>query len=514
MQEVPRIRSERSTEPAPLPISRSGIVVAEGYGLRLHVHRGVLRIEDADGPNGRRAELIRSTSRGMRVILLGRAGTISVEAFRWMTDAGVGFALIDAAAGRVVAASDTIGTDSPRLRRLQALAADQSVGLEVAKSLVRRKLTGQLAILGERFPTSVAEGEAISASIRALETADDVVALRSLEADGANSYWNAWRMIELRFARKDEPRIPAHWRNFPSRRSWIAGTGPRSAGCAVNALLNLGYALGELEARLACLTMGLDPGLGVLHTDQAARDSLALDVLEAIRPDIDRWVLDVVGSQAFRKSDFYETRRGVFRVGTDLARAMSETLPTWRRLLAPIVEGCAMAIASCSDKPLRVATKLTESRRGRGRGRVKAQPSLFSACRSCGLVLEDPDRALCDECLAAYDAERVAKLAAAGSATLAAMRASAEDPAHSASARRKRAEASRKTSVAMRAWEREHGKGDAEKYELEVLPAIRQLTVPQLMKLTGLSQFHCWKVRKGERRLHARHWRAILALDP
>ena len=36
------------------------------------------------------------------------------------------------------------------------------------------------------------------------------------------------------------------------------------------------------------------------------------------------------------------------------------------------------------------------------------------------------------------------------------------------------------------------------------------MTVPQLMKLTGLSQFHCWKVRKGERRLHVRHWDAVL----
>jgi hypothetical protein len=35
------------------------------------------------------------------------------------------------------------------------------------------------------------------------------------------------------------------------------------------------------------------------------------------------------------------------------------------------------------------------------------------------------------------------------------------------------------------------------------------MAVPKLMKLTGLSQFHCWKVRKGERRLHARHWQAI-----
>jgi hypothetical protein len=51
-------------------------------------------------------------------------------------------------------------------------------------------------------------------------------------------------------------------------------------------------------------------------------------------------------------------------------------------------------------------------------------------------------------------------------------------------------------------------------YEREILPSIQEMTVPQLMKITGLSQFHCWKVRKGERRLHARHWDAIANAAP
>jgi hypothetical protein len=111
--------------------------------------------------------------------------------------------------------------------------------------------------------------------------------------------------------------------------------------------------------------MGLDPGLGLVHTDQPARDSLALDALEPVRPSIERSVLDLVDAQVFRKADFYETRRGVFRVGTDLARPIAETLPLWRRELAPIVEEVAVAIGSSTNKPVRVATKLTEVRRPR-----------------------------------------------------------------------------------------------------------------------------------------------------
>jgi len=48
--------------------------------------------------------------------------------------------------------------------------------------------------------------------------------------------------------------------------------------------LNYLYALLEAEARLAAATLGLDPGLGVLHVDTQARDSLACDLMEAARP--------------------------------------------------------------------------------------------------------------------------------------------------------------------------------------------------------------------------------------
>ena len=44
----------------------------------------------------------------------------------------------------------------------------------------------------------------------------------------------------------------------------------------------------ESEARLAAAALGLDPGLGVLHLDTPNRDSLACDLMEAVRPQVDR----------------------------------------------------------------------------------------------------------------------------------------------------------------------------------------------------------------------------------
>lgn len=53
---------------SPNSLSRAGIILAEGFGLKLHVHRGTLVIEDGEGACGRRAQFVRSSARGMRVV--------------------------------------------------------------------------------------------------------------------------------------------------------------------------------------------------------------------------------------------------------------------------------------------------------------------------------------------------------------------------------------------------------------------------------------------------------------
>ena len=44
-------------------------------------------------------------------------------------------------------------------------------------------------------------------------------------------------------------------------------------------MLNYLYAILESEARLALATLGLDPGIGVLHNDLRSRDEFGLLIL-------------------------------------------------------------------------------------------------------------------------------------------------------------------------------------------------------------------------------------------
>jgi CRISPR/Cas system-associated endonuclease Cas1 len=111
--------------------------------------------------------------------------------------------------------------------------------------------------------------------------ADTSDVIRNLEAQAAVAYFAVWRNVPVL--------ILDRWLTVGSRHSTLSG-GPRLAVTPVHAILNYCFALLESEARLALTSLGLDAGLGLgLHTGTPNRDSLALDVLEPVRPQVEEW---------------------------------------------------------------------------------------------------------------------------------------------------------------------------------------------------------------------------------
>ena len=108
-------------------------------------------------------------------------------------------------------------------------------------------------------------------------------AVRWLESQGASAYWSVWRDLPICFPKNDLHRVPDHWRAFDTRKSPLSGS-QRLAANPVNAILNYLYAILESEARLTLTALGLDPGLGFIHMDAPARDSLACDLMEPAIP--------------------------------------------------------------------------------------------------------------------------------------------------------------------------------------------------------------------------------------
>jgi CRISPR-associated endonuclease Cas1 len=515
----------------PAPRARSDVLVVDGYGITIKVHRGRLTISDGIGLERRERSLLRSSREVRRLVLLGRTGYLTLEAIRWMSDVGIGFCHIDTD-GKLIATSAFVGRDDPRLRRAQALAPFTRAGFELASKLVYRKIQGQAQVLSSRQ----AEGAAVvTGCLGQLEGAESMTDIRRIEAAAAFDYWQHLASTELPFDRVSASRIPEHWRTLGQRGSGL-GAGARLATNPGNAIFNYCYALAEVESCLGLSAIGLDPGLGVLHTDQQARASMALDLMEAIRPEVDAWVLGFLKTGTLRSSDFHETRQGHCRILAPLTHVLAETLPIWRRLAAPAAEDVARAFAR--EAGIRSHTPLTETLRSKSRrhvgrahatsvddGRRKPRPTAISAeapvvaarslverCALCGTDLPRASRRkVCDLCLTTSDLLRTEKLRTAGRQALQRMRRSDDDPAQIVAAKQKRAASSKDRMLAIRAWERLNGKvHDWDRYETDVIPVIEAMTVPELVHLTGLSRHYCWQVRAGKKRLHPMHWSRVI----
>ena len=173
----------------------------------------------------------------------------------------------------------------------------------------------------------------------------------------------------MRLRGRDLARVPARWARYDSRASILTGA-PRAATNPVNALLNYTYALLESEARLALLAAGLDPTLGVLHSDQRNRDSFALDAMEAVRPDVDAFLLDMLEDRTFTSRDFLELSNGVCRVAAPLTHELALTLPHWRECLRPIVADLAQtfrdALSNRSVEPSNAPLACPDVERNQG----------------------------------------------------------------------------------------------------------------------------------------------------
>ncbi len=92
---------------------------------------------------------------------------------------------------------------------------------------------------------------------------------------------------------------PARWQRFESRVSLKSGRN-QDATDPINALLNFSYAVAAAETLIAVRAASLEPSLGVLHEDRDGRPSLIYDLMEPLRPKVDRLILEMITSRTFK----------------------------------------------------------------------------------------------------------------------------------------------------------------------------------------------------------------------
>lgn len=495
----------------------SAVLVVDGFGVGLSVTRGHLLVRDGLGKHRRERTLPKTQRTVRRIVILGHTGQITLDAIRFCSDTGITLVQLDTD-GPVLLIAGACGPDDARLRRAQAAAAGSDVGVDLARTLLTHKIRGQARVAGTHL-----QQPQLATSLGALadQLADaDLVRARELEAQASNQYFAGWSAVPCRFAARDRERVPEAWQYFAARGSPLnRGRSPRNAADPVNALLNYGFALAETECRIASIAVGLDPGLGISHTDKKARDSLVLDLLEPLRPVVETHVLELLRTRYFRASDFHETRQGACRILPPLTHELTEQLPTYARAVAPLAEAVAHTLAGSSPGRIDLRTPLTRSNtmraqepgaRSARRASSWEAPAPSATCRNCGAALASSRRQLCPACWP------VTRTAIATEATrqrvgkLAELRRDGVDPTNTAEARAKRSSALSVRRREQLAWERAHDAEDGNRLAFEAISAtLHGVPLSQLQQATGLSLSACSRIRSGKLTPHTRHWPAL-----
>ena len=501
----------------PIPVSKSGVCIVRGWGVKLRRERGHLVVSGVFKGIRRETRFARATSRLRRLIVIGDSGYLSLDALTWLADCGITFVRLGLD-GRVCETSASYGRDDARLRRAQGRAVGTPSGLAIARDLLRLKVDGEARVARD-LPNGAVASASIERLRQELDIARSPAELMLVEAAAASAYWQAWAEVPFPWVRVDVALVPEHWRTVGPRTSPLSGS-PRLAITPAHAIL--GYLLGiaAAEARLACLAAGLDSSLGVLHADQKSRDSMALDVLEAVRPEVEAHLLELLRSSVFKRGQFIEGRRGQCRILPPLTDLLADTAPLWASLLAPVVERVAQAFADSPQSRMgRLPTRLTQANRSAGRDEHRRKPRRLTSthtphstapiCRGCGAEV-GVGRGWCDSCRPEVKLQAGLDGLAAGRAKRAELRLRGQDPAVSAAARAKLSKALRRRRAEESGWDRDPPQvSDPTVFRRDVLPLLQGVPVRRLAALTGLSVGYCALVRRGLRTPHPRWWEVL-----
>lgn len=184
------------------------------------------------------------------------------------------------------------------LRRQQYRIADDSRALGYAKNFLFGKLHNQKWVVERgirdyslRIDSEFLkkQSEFINEQLKRILLIDNEEHLRAAEGNAAHHYFSGFE--ELILQNKE-------YFIFTNRNR-------RPPTDAVNAMLSFAYTLLASECRHALEVVGLDSYVGFLHKDRPGRASLALDLMEELRPHFaDRFVLSLINRNEVDEKDF------------------------------------------------------------------------------------------------------------------------------------------------------------------------------------------------------------------
>jgi len=266
-------------------------VTTEGAALRKDGENLVAEVESV--------ERSRVPLHMLSAVVVFGAVFVSPPLMAALASAGIALTFLDRN-GRFQARLEGPVSGNVLLRRTQYRLCDAPE--DVARSIVVGKVANQRAVLmrslrdyGEAYEEADRDAirtvtDRLAHILRRVERADETLEqIRGSEGEAAHLYFSVFDHL----IRSPDPEMC--WR----------GRSRRPPLDPVNALLSFLYTLLTHDCRSALESVGLDPAAGFLHRDRPGRPSLALDLMEEMRPVLaDRLALSLINRRQLRARDF------------------------------------------------------------------------------------------------------------------------------------------------------------------------------------------------------------------
>lgn len=209
------------------------------------------------------------------------------------------------------------------LRRTQyRWSDDEEVSSRLSQRFITAKIINSRAVLHRalRDHTKVVDTKSLEEAINylarmpeRLEKASNGNVIRGIEGEAAHIYFSNFNQLIL--SQKDGFCMPGRTRRPPTDR--------------INALLSFLYTMLAHEVVAALESVGLDPQVGFLHRDRPGRPSLALDIMEELRPHFaDRLAVTLINRNQINAGGFTVKENGAVLMDSDTRK---EVLTAWQK---------------------------------------------------------------------------------------------------------------------------------------------------------------------------------------
>lgn len=272
-------------------------LVINSFGAFLHKYQDTFRVKVKD-------RQFRFSPKKVDSILITSGASFSTDAIKFAIEHNIDFIFLNSHGDPYARIWRTKMGSTAAIRRKQLELSESPAGYDYVKDWIGTKFNHQIKLL--RALQRARKGESVDIlekgivrlqdlknKVQKSDSSDSGISstLRGLEGSGGRIYFGTLSKI-----------LPENFQ--------FDGRSRDPAEDYFNCLLNYGYGMLYGMVERACILSGLDPHVGLLHTDNYNKKSFVFDMIEPFRPFVDEVVIKLITTRKIKQIYFKEIPGG------------------------------------------------------------------------------------------------------------------------------------------------------------------------------------------------------------